>query len=449
MCRVVTCVPPWLLDDTCTSADAVDQGTASHNRPCLETPTGTIDIVSRPDPHQLRVAGWAVDGETNSPVDVHVYVDGAFVTAATANQPRGDFGAVAPLYGPNHGYDVTVPIDRGATNVCVYAINLGVPGPNPLLGCRPVPNAAFGALDVVQRIDPSHVRVQGWAIDPGSANPIDIHVVIDGTVIATESADGARPDVAQAYPAYGPSHGFDTTVAIPAGADSVCVTASVSGQGDTRLGCRPISHDPFGNFEELRHFDGDHLRVMGWVIDPDVAGPIDVHVYADNRFVLAATADKQRADVGAAFPGHGANHGFDVTIPVAAGRVCVYAINAAAGAGKHNPLLSCRQVDSNPFGGLDLVDRVDSNTVRVAGWAIDPDRTAPIDVHVYLDGRFVTARTASASRADVGGLYPAYGPDHGYDFNITAPTGARSVCVYGINVDRGASNPLLGCRAIS
>ncbi len=41
MCRVVTCTPPWLFDGTCTTTDATDQATASHDAPCLHTATST------------------------------------------------------------------------------------------------------------------------------------------------------------------------------------------------------------------------------------------------------------------------------------------------------------------------------------------------------------------------------------------------------------------------
>jgi hypothetical protein len=34
VCRVVSCIPPWEIDSTCTTAVAVDNGTAQHNAPC-------------------------------------------------------------------------------------------------------------------------------------------------------------------------------------------------------------------------------------------------------------------------------------------------------------------------------------------------------------------------------------------------------------------------------
>ena len=37
VCRVVACVPPWTVDPTCTTAVAVDNGTAEQNEPCWTT----------------------------------------------------------------------------------------------------------------------------------------------------------------------------------------------------------------------------------------------------------------------------------------------------------------------------------------------------------------------------------------------------------------------------
>ena len=48
------------------------------------------------------------------------------------------------------------------------------------------------------------------------------------------------------------------------------------------------------------------------------------------------TAAVSRPDVGAAFPLYGAGHGYDVTIPVAGGRVCAYGIDPV---GSRNTLL--------------------------------------------------------------------------------------------------------------
>jgi len=100
----------------------------------------------------------------------------------------------------------------------------------------------------------------------------------------------------------------------------------------------------------------------------------------------------------------------------------------------------------SPFGSLDVVTG-NTGSVRVQGWAIDPDTVSPVQVHVYVDGASL-ATTAGVVRPDVGAAFPAYGDGHGYDVTLGAAPGAHRVCAYAINVGAGA-NTALGCRNVS
>jgi hypothetical protein len=42
-CRVVSCVPPWEIDSSCTTASAVDNNTANQNSACLQAPPPIIE----------------------------------------------------------------------------------------------------------------------------------------------------------------------------------------------------------------------------------------------------------------------------------------------------------------------------------------------------------------------------------------------------------------------
>lgn len=82
------------------------------------------------------------------------------------------------------------------------------------------------------------------------------------------------------------------------------------------------------------------VTVAGWAFDPrSGTDPSDVHVYVD-RAGAAVRADQPRADVGAAYPLAGPDHGFNATLTATPGihRVCVYAIGAP------NVELGCRTV---------------------------------------------------------------------------------------------------------
>ena len=61
-------------------------------------------------------------------------------------------------------------------------------------------------------------------------------------------------------------------------------------------------------------------------------------------------------------------------------------------------------------------------SLSVTGWAIDPETTAPITVHAYVDGAWAGAFTANTGRADIGDTYWWLGPNHGFQ-----PLAARGI----------------------
>ena len=95
---------------------------------------------------------------------------------------------------------------------------------------------------------------------------------------------------------------------------------------------------PQGCLDTVTGQDGK-IYVAGWAFDRDnVNAQIDIHVYiggpAGSGEGHVIRADKSRPDVGAAYPGVGANHGFADTITtnqVGSKEVYVYAINVGAG----------------------------------------------------------------------------------------------------------------------
>ncbi len=407
------------------------------------SPFGVLDSITVGQ-GSVTVAGWAIDPDTNGPIQVHVYVGGKGYPLV-ADQPRPDVDA-ALHRGPDHGFRATVPAPPGVQKVDVYGINVAAGG-NVLLASRTVEiGSPFGHVD---RIDPAPggVRVQGWAIDPDTTGPIQVHLYVAGRGTAVV-ADRPRADLAGSYPGAGTDHGFDVVVPAPPGRQVLDVYA-INDSGPNKLiasrAVEVLSGSPFGSIDLMRAGPGS-VRVAGWVLDPDAAGPIQVHVYVDS-IGTPVVADRPRPDVGAAYPGYGPVHGFDATIPVAAGwrQVCAYAIDVGPG---ENRLLGCRMVlvGGDPFGALDVL-RVQGGQLTVAGWAIDPDTAEPIDVHVYVDSSGRSVR-ADAPRSDVAAAYPGYGTNHGFEASFPVSSGSHQVCVYAI--DRGlGENRLLACRTIS
>ena len=291
--------------------------------------------------------------------------------------------------------------------------------------------------------------MSGWAIDPNTSGPLDVHIYVDGVGRANVRADRTRSDIGQAYREAGPHHGFEALIRdLPPGRRSVCAYGINQGEGgNSLLGCinGTVSSTPFGYFESAVVQNGQ-ARVRGWAIDPDTDNPIAVHVYVDGVGVRGVIADLERPDVAA---GHsrGSRHGFDTRVNIKPGfhDLSVYAIGVGAGG---NRGLGTRRVywDGSPFGHLDSVTRVGSGQVRVQGWAIDPHTSGPLQVHIYSDGRGVLAVTANRERPDVAVL--GRGTAHGFDVVVNVGTGTHSVCAYAINVGPG-SNVLLRCLQVN
>ena len=312
------------------------------------------------------------------------------------------------------------------------------------IGASPI-----GTLDVVSALGPGKIQVQGWSIDQDTTNPIAVHVYVDaaGTALV---ANGDRPDVGAAYPGYGDAHGFDAVLDAAGGQHQVCAYAiNVDGGANRLLGCRGVtvpSGSPIGSLDVVSAGPGS-VTVAGWAIDPDTTAPIPVHVYVGGAGT-ALTADQGRPDVSAVFPPYGEAHGYSAVLGAPAGPVtaCAYAINVGAGG---NALLGCRTVTvvgGQPIGALDVVTRTFVG-IEVAGWAIDPDTTGSIPVHVYV-GPAGYVLDATQPRPDVAAAVPGYGPDHGYRAYVPDPGGRVSVCAYAINAAGGGSNQQIGCRSL-
>jgi hypothetical protein len=446
VCRLVSCIPPWEIDTSCTRTVAVDEATRFHDAACLHAAQGHIDVVEL-EQRTLRLQGWALDPNTSAPLQLRVFVDGQLALVGNADRARSDLVKFFPGAGPNHGFDFSIPSTPGPHSIEIYGLQTYPAGDVIRLAASTVAiGAPFGSFDLLAQV-PGGVRVAGWLIDP-NADQGSVHIYVDGKLVQLAPANRNRPDVAANFPGFGAAHGFDAVVPLSEGSHTICIYGfnQLQPSNSPLLACRSIvvNGAPIGALDVVQLVPGG-ARVAGWALDPDTTASVDIHIYVDGALALVTRADDPRNDVSTLYNGYGSAHGFDVTLALGPGRrdVCVYAINQGPGP---NILIGCGGVNvaSVPIGALDAVQR-QGNNVRVMGWAIDPDVTRPVDVHVYADGVLLTSILADDPRADIGTIYPAYGPAHGFDATIAAP-GARSICAYAINVDAG-TNQILGCRA--
>ena len=441
---------------TVTVPPATDPGRA---------PVGHVESIAA-GPGGATISGWAYDPDTTEPIDIRIDVDGVSKNYR-ADKDRPDFGAAYPSMGSRHGFNEFVSMSVGSHQVCVYAINNGAGG-NPLIVCSTVKVTApvdqgrvpGGFVEGIAP-GPGGATVSGWAFDPDTTDPIQVHIYVDG-VGKPYMADKARADVAASYPGAGPRTGFSEFVSMSMGTHQVCVYAINNGAGGNPLiSCSTVKVTaavdrglvPRGFVESMAPGNGG-ATVAGWAFDPDTIDPIQVHIYVDG-VGKAYMADKARGDVAAAYPGAGPLTGFNEFIPMSVGshQVCVYAINTGAGG---NPLLVCSTVKVNappavvdqgrvPVGFVEsMVPSAGGATLN--GWAFDPDTVDSILVHVYVNG-VGTGFLADRDRPDVGAAYPSVGSKHGFSQFVAMPSGANQVCVYAINNGAGG-NPLIVCSTV-
>jgi GH25 family lysozyme M1 (1,4-beta-N-acetylmuramidase) len=420
------------------------------------SPFGILHSVSVPHHTYANVFGWAIDPDTRDPIPVDVYVYDANGNPGQGQRltANGEFPGLAsayPGFGGEHAYFTAISVPLGATRACAFGINLGSGG-NSLLGCMSLGGDPYGVIDDARSVGPGRIQVRGWAIDPNGVTPTQIVARVNG-VDTVMLADQDRPDLGNPD-GLGSVHGYSGIVNSPIGGSvQVCVGAANSiGPGSSKsLGCRNVTlpgGSPIGVIDTAIGGVGS-ISVSGWVVDPDTAAPIDVHVYVNGVGRVALRADGTRLDVGAGFPDYGPARGYSGSVSIGGGlhTVCIYGINV--GVGNHS-LLGCRTVrvlGGAPFGALDTVT-YENGSIRVTGWAVDPDTASSIPVHVYVRGQgyeFI----ANTNRPDIAGGLPAYGPAHGFDGVIPAPEGQQTVCAYAIDSVGGNGNPLLGCRTVS
>ena len=310
----------------------------------------------------------------------------------------------------------------------------------------------IGSVDVVAAV-PGNLHVGGWALDPETKDPIDVHVYVNNVLAGGFLANNPRPDVDAAYGGVGALHGFDLTIPNRgAGAQDVCVYGINQGLGaNVLIGCRTViakTGPPVASLDVVAAVPGQ-INVGGWIFDPDTLDPVYVHVYVNNVLAGGFLANNPRPDVDAVYGGVGALHGFGVNVPnrgAGVQDVCVYGINQGFGA---NVLIGCRTVmakTGSPVGILDSVS-VAPGTITVSGWTFDPDTAASTPVHIYV-GSVGTAFQADTSRPDVAKVY-GYGDRHGFSATLAATPGTHQVCAYGIDVVAPGAPTLLGCRTIT
>lgn len=204
--------------------------------------------------------------------------------------------------------------------------------------------------------------------------------------------------------------------------------------------------------------DKAFIQLSGWAMDrADRTKSIEVDVYVDQpngkTVGYALKADQSRPDVGNAYPGAGALHGYSTSIPVTQSgnyHVCIFPMTTGGGW-----LLTCRDFAApaaSPTGSVDTVQVQQANgsaSILVSGWAFDRNLNSistEVDLYVARPNGSVSgiALTANRDRPDIARVFPGAGSLHGYATTIPiAAVGNYQVCAYAMG------NPLFGTVAQS
>ena len=235
----------------------------------------------------LRMRGPVVDAPTVIFVPRRLHYAGGFeVRASTRDRFQWDDARQLLFWWPDKTRDqnlITICPARSFNSETlpffareiIGVVNNAVPIPEP-----------FGWLDSARPM-PGAIKISGWTIDAETADPIVIHVYVDGVIAGGMAANVSRPDVGVAYPGYGNNHGFDLSVQALAGRRRICVYAlnTAGGSTNTELACRdvvvpvptactPIEADVANLRNEIIALQADLLEAPSWK-KPDIQTQID------------------------------------------------------------------------------------------------------------------------------------------------------------------------------
>ena len=163
---------------------------------------------------------------------------------------------------------------------------------------------------------------------------------------------------------------------------------------------------PLGNLESAQRRPGS-IQVSGWATDPETT--VVDHGARVRRRRLGRRVHRVRKPARRRSVVLLARRRARLLV-LAPGRLrartacCVYAINV--GAGSREPAArAAPRPSACPVGNFESATR-SPGSVRLTGWAIDPDTADPATVHVYVDGGWGGAYTASGDRARPRGGVP-------------------------------------------
>ncbi|GGL09122.1 hypothetical protein JOE58_001308 [Curtobacterium luteum] len=442
-------------------------------------PKGVIDTATG-GPGTISAVGWALDPDSSKPASYKLLVDGTSRASGKTTLVRKDVAAVYPGVGTTLGWSQQLTgIQPGSHTVALYVVD--APGTGyvkvasktvsvtaPSTGKTGGTGAVRGAYESATG-GAGTITLKGWAIDPDVWDPVKYLLHVDGAR-KTGTADATRTDIEAKNKDWGSDVGLSVRLTglsagkhtvrvyyqdlpsatwVSFGTKTVTVTSATSTAPSGHTGTTGNSGTVTGAFESVS--GGVHSATLrGWAIDPDVWDPVQYLLHVDGVRGATGTANAVRTDVEAVHPGWGSDVGLSVKLTgltAGAHTVRVYFQDKPSGTWKSFGTKTVTVVDPPTTGATGKTGAVrgayesataGTGTVRLAGWAIDPDRWDPVRYLLHVDGVRAGSGVANAVRTDVQKVHPDWGSDVGLAVTLTELTpGKHTVRVYYEDLPRG------------
>ncbi len=172
---------------------------------------------------------------------------------------------------------------------------------------------------------------------------------------------------------------------------------------------------PVGSVDSVTVANNGIVTIVGWTFDPDrPRDAVSVRVTYDGATLALPLfgATTSRPDVAAQHPDAGARHGYTASflLPYGSHEVCVTHLNYFGTEGSDQS--SCRNLfvaNHVPVASLEVFGTNGPGRMRIAGWAVDPDSSQPLRIHIYDGANRIGEVIANAPRPELTSMFPGLG----------------------------------------
>jgi FlaG/FlaF family flagellin (archaellin) len=394
----------------------------------------------------VTVSGWALD--IKGITKLEVVIDGVVQDQAIYGNPRQDVASVFPVYkNSNAGFQYSLDtrkLTNGSHTLAIRETSNDAAVTTLSTKTINVANLpAFGTLDSPtqdQKVTGT-INVSGWALDGAGVTKLD--VLVDGVVKGQAVYNDARPDVANAFPAYnnqnsGFHYSLDTT-SLSYGTHSITIRDTSLNGSQTNIASKTINiPSPIGNIDNPGQGQSVNsvVTVSGWALD--IKGITKLEVVIDGVVQGQAIYGDPRQDVASVFPVYkNSNAGFHYSLDT---RKLTNGSHTLAVRETSNDaavtILSTKTINvANlpAFGTLDspTQDQKVTGTINVSGWALDGAGVAQLDV--LVDGVVKGQAVYNDARPDVANAFPAYN-NRNSGFHYSLDTTSLSLGTHSITI---------------